>query len=69
MEHGYIKAIVYDKGFGFVKSDNRTDYFFHRSVLDPSLEFGPQMLNQRVTFITKTMPDGRTRAVGVRAED
>lgn len=34
MQHsGIVKRLVRDKGFGFVRDDHGTEYFFHRSAV------------------------------------
>jgi CspA family cold shock protein len=32
--NGTVKRLVTDKGFGFVKGTNGTEYFFHRSAAE-----------------------------------
>lgn len=33
---GTVKRLISDKGFGFIRGDNETEYFFHRSECRPS---------------------------------
>lgn len=55
MQNGTIKKVVSDRGFGFIASDDGTEYFFHRSGIDmfDSLQGG-----ERVTFEIESSPKG-----------
>ena len=44
---GTIKRLVTDRGFGFVKASNGTEYFFHRSA---SVDYDALQEGQAVTF-------------------
>lgn len=50
VETGTITKIIADKGFGFIALKESADVFFHRSALDPQLEFGEQLIERRVEF-------------------
>jgi cold shock protein len=55
MPNGTIKKVVSDRGFGFIASEDGTEYFFHRSAVDvfDSLQGG-----ERVTFEVESSPKG-----------
>ena len=50
MPSGTIKKLVADRGFGFIAADDGVEYFFHRSGLDPSLNFDSLSGGERVEF-------------------
>jgi len=65
MASGTIKALVADRGFGFIRPDGGSvDVFFHCSVLGgvgmDEIDVGDQ-----VTFEDEAAPDGRRRAARV----
>lgn len=61
--------IVEDRGFGFVRQDGqRHDTFFHFRDLHESIEFGPHLVEMRVTFEREEAPGGRVKAVDIRPE-
>lgn len=62
-QSGLVKRIVSDRGFGFIKSDNGDEYFFHRSALGRDVAFEDLREGQRVDFSV-----GQS-AKGPRAED
>ena len=64
MTDGTVKRIVMDKGFGFIRTADGTEYFFHRSSVDGS--FDSLREGQRVTFVVGQSPKG-PRAEDVRA--
>ena len=37
-QKGTIKRLILDRGFGFLTSDDGTEYFFHRSALAVGFE-------------------------------
>ena len=39
MATGTIKKVVADRGFGFIAAEDKKEYFFHRSGVDPSIIF------------------------------
>jgi len=63
---GTIKKVVADRGFGFITADDSKDYFFHRSGLDPSLDFDRLVGGESVEFQIEQSPKG-PRAANVRA--
>ena len=64
MPKGTIKTLV-DRGFGFIKTDEETDLFFHRSDLE-GVEFSSLKEGQEVEFEMSQGRDGRPNAVRVR---
>jgi cold shock protein len=65
MTTGTIKKVVADRGFGFITAEDSKDYFFHRSALDPSLDFDRMTGGERVEFDIEQSPKG-PRAARVR---
>jgi len=65
MPKGIIKRLIVDEGFGFIKTEEGKDLFFHHTelqrVLFPMLREG-----QEVEFETGRGRDGRPQAVRVR---
>lgn len=55
---GIIKRIVTDKGFGFVKAEDGTEFFFHRSTVANGLRFEDLREGERVTFDEGDGPKG-----------
>lgn len=66
-EVGTIKSVVTDRGFGFIKTSERKDIFFHAKDLDPGLAFGEGLISLAVRFTPSEAPDGRPRASKVEA--
>lgn len=65
MASGVIKALVADRGFGFIRPDgDSVDVFFHCSALD-GVRLDELDVGDRVTFEEETGPDGRRRAARV----
>jgi CspA family cold shock protein len=58
MATGVVKKLVADRGFGFVAADDGKDYFFHRTGLEPPLEFEQLALGERLEFQLETDPKG-----------
>jgi CspA family cold shock protein len=54
-----------DRGFGFIKTDQEEDLFFHRSNLE-EVEFNSLSEGQEVEFEKGQGRDGRPQAVKVR---
>ena len=54
-----------DRGFGFIKTEDGTDLFFHRNNLE-GVEFSGLSEGQEVEFEKGTGRDGRPEAVKVR---
>ncbi|MGE0703420.1 MAG: cold-shock protein [Vicinamibacterales bacterium] len=53
---GTIKRLVNDKGFGFILSQDGTEYFFHRTSCD--IPFDDLREGQSVTFERGQGPKG-----------
>ena len=64
MLKGTIRRIM-DRGFGFIKTDDETDIFFHRNDIE-GVEFNSLSEGQEVEFEKGQGRDGRSRAVKVR---
>ena len=64
MPKGTIRRIM-DRGFGFIKTEDETDLFFHRSELE-GVEFNSLSEGQEVEFEKGQGRDGRPAAVKVR---
>jgi CspA family cold shock protein len=50
MPTGTIKKLVSDRGFGFIAAEDGREYFFHRTGLDPSVNFDSLAGGEHVTF-------------------
>jgi CspA family cold shock protein len=50
MPTGTIKKLVQDRGFGFIAAEDGREYFFHRTGLDPSVNFDSLAGGEHVTF-------------------
>lgn len=55
---GVIKRIVRDRGFGFVKADDGSEYFFHASALRGGLTFQLLEEGEVVRFEPEESPKG-----------
>jgi CspA family cold shock protein len=66
MAAGTIKKVIADRGFGFISAEDEKEYFFHRSGVDPSLDFDRLVGGEQVEFEVEASPKG-PRAVQVRA--
>ncbi|MFC1945911.1 cold-shock protein [Chloroflexota bacterium] len=64
MAKGTIKSVL-DRGFGFIRTEEGTEIFFHRSELQ-NVTFETLRQGQEVEFEMGQGPDGRARATGVR---
>ncbi len=64
MPKGTIKRLM-DRGFGFIKTEDETDRFFHRNDLE-GVEFSSLGEGQEVEFEKVQGRDGRSSAVKVR---
>ncbi len=64
MLKGTIRRIM-DRGFGFIKTEDETDIFFHRNDIE-GVEFNSLSEGQEVEFEKGQGRDGRPRAVKVR---
>jgi CspA family cold shock protein len=58
MTTGTVKKLVPERGFGFITSDDGKDYFFHRSVLAPTLDFDRMVGGEKVQFDIEQDPKG-----------
>jgi cold shock protein len=58
MASGTIKKIVADRGFGFISAEDGKEYFFHRSGIQPPLDFDRLAGGERVTFEVEQGPKG-----------
>ncbi len=64
MPKGTIKRLM-DRGFGFIKTEEERDVFFHRNDLE-GVEFSSLNEGQEVEFEKAQGQDGRPKAVKVR---
>jgi cold shock protein len=62
---GTIKRLIRDRGFGFIRSEDGQEVFFHRSTLQ-GLDFDALREGERVAFELERGSKG-PRAVNVRA--
>ena len=64
MAKGTIRRLM-DRGFGFIKTEQEEDLFFHRNDLE-GVEFNSLNEGQEVEFEKGQGRDGRSQAVKVR---
>ena len=64
MPKGTIRRLI-DRGFGFIKTEDETDLFFHRNELE-GVEFNSLSEGQEVEFEKGQGRDGRPAAVKVK---
>jgi CspA family cold shock protein len=64
MTKGTIKKLM-DRGFGFIKTEDETDLFFHRNELE-GVEFNSLSEGQEVEFEKGQGRDGRPAALKVK---
>ncbi len=64
MPKGTIRRLM-DRGFGFIKTEDETDLFFHRNALE-GVEFSSLSEGQEVEFEKGQGRDGRPAAVKVK---
>ncbi|MFC1952311.1 cold-shock protein [Chloroflexota bacterium] len=64
MPKGTIRRLM-DRGFGFIKTEDETDIFFHRNALE-GVEFNGLSEGQEVEFEKGQGRDGRPAAIKVR---
>ena len=64
MPKGTIIRIT-DRGFGFIKTEQEKDFFFHRNEIE-GVEFSSLREGQEVEFEASQGRDGRPQAVKVR---
>jgi len=65
MAKGTIKKLISDKGFGFIKTEDEKELFFHRNDLQ-GMEFSSLKEGQEVEYEAGTGRDGRPQAVKVK---
>ena len=65
MVKGTIRRLITDKGFGFLKTEDEKDLFFHRSNLE-GVEYSSLREGQEVEYEVGQGRDGRSEAVKVR---
>ena len=64
MPKGTIRRLM-ERGFGFIKTEDETDLFFHRNDLE-GVEFNSLSEGQEVEYEKSQGRDGRPAAVKVR---
>ena len=64
MPKGTIRRLM-DRGFGFIKTEQEEDLFFHRNELE-GVEFASLSEGQEVEFEKGQGRDGRPQAVKVK---
>ncbi len=64
MPKGTIRGLN-ERGYGFIKTEDETDLFFHRNALE-GVEFNSLSVGQKVEFEKGQGRDGRPAAVKVR---
>jgi len=65
MAKGTIRKLITDRGFGFIKTEEETDLFFHRNELQ-EVDYDSLTEGQQVEFEIGQGHDGRPQAVRVR---
>ena len=65
MLKGTIRRLITDRGFGFIKTEEGKDLFFHRSQLE-GVDYSSLREGQEVEFEMGKGRDGRAEAVKVR---
>ena len=50
---GTVKKVTKERGFGFIRAEDGTEYFFHQSELRGGLKFDELKEGQRVSFQTR----------------
>jgi len=65
MPKGTIKRLILDRGFGFIRTSEGEDLFFHRSQTE-GMQFDSLREGQQVEFELGKGRDGRPQAVKVR---
>lgn len=63
MATGQVKSVLYDRGFGFIRTADGEEVFFHREGLAPDVRFEMLRPGEEVSF------DLRQGARGPRAEN
>jgi CspA family cold shock protein len=65
MPQGTIKRLIADRGFGFIRTAEGKDLFFHRSELQ-GVDYSSLREGQQVEFEVGRGRDGRLQAVRVK---
>ena len=65
MAKGTIRRLITDRGFGFIKTEDEKDLFFHRSNLE-GVEYSSLREGQEVEYEVGQGSNGRPAAVKVR---
>ena len=65
MAKGIIRRLITDRGFGFIKTEEETDIFFHRNELQ-EVDYDSLTEGQQVEFEIEPGRNGRPQAVKVR---
>jgi CspA family cold shock protein len=65
MPKGKIRRLIADRGFGFITTGQRQDFFFHRSELR-GVDYTSLREGQEVEFEVGQDRNGRPQAVKVR---
>ena len=65
MSKGTIRRLITDRGFGFIRTAEGADLFFHQSGIEGA-EFATLREGQEVEFEIGKGRDGRPQAVRVR---
>ena len=65
MPKGTIRRLIADRGYGFIKTEQEEDIFFHRNDLQ-GVNFDSLSEGQEVEFELGQGRQGRPQAVGVR---
>ena len=58
MATGTVKKVVAERGFGFIAADDAKEYFFHRSAVDPTLDYDRLQGGEKVEFEITQSPKG-----------
>ena len=69
MTTGTIATLTPERGFGFIQSPSGPRYFFHRSALEPGVEFFDLYVGRHVTFDATDGNGKGPRAENVRLSD
>ena len=65
MPKGTIRRLITDRGFGFIKTEEGKELFFHRSQLE-GVDFSSLREGQQVEYEVGQGRNGRREAVKVR---
>lgn len=65
---GIISALVPRKGFGFIQTDDKEEWYFHYTALAKGLDFDDLTTGDAVTFKPMETGEGKKRALGVRRD-